>query len=156
MEHTRAAVTEDAAAIAELMTMLAAELQPTRGGDLWFRRERREPFGIERCLALIARTDAHVAVGTVDGVVVGFGVVELEVLRDATTLGRVTELFVDPGARAVGVGEVLMEALLGFCSEHGCGGVDARVLPGHRAAKNFFEGSGFTARAIVMHRTLEP
>jgi len=28
---------------------------------------------------------------------------------------------------------------------------DARVSPGHRAAKNFFEAHGFSARLIVMH-----
>ncbi len=33
-------------------------------------------------------------------------------------------------------------------------GVDTLALPGHRAAKNFFEESGFTARALVMHRAL--
>ena len=36
-------------------------------------------------------------------------------------------------------------------TEHDCVGIDALVLPGHRAAKNFFEESGFTARALVMH-----
>jgi hypothetical protein len=28
---------------------------------------------------------------------------------------------------------------------------DARVSPGHRLAKNFFESNGFSARLIVMH-----
>ncbi len=28
---------------------------------------------------------------------------------------------------------------------------DARVSPGHRHAKNFFESNGFSARLIVMH-----
>ena len=37
----------------------------------------------------------------------------------------------------------------------GCVGVDSFALPGHRAAKNFFEESGFTARAIVMHHALD-
>ncbi len=58
----------------------------------------------------------------------------------------------EDGARAVGVGESLIECVLAFTAEQRCVGVDALALPGHRAAKNFFEGSGFTARAIVMHR----
>ena len=33
---------------------------------------------------------------------------------------------------------------------------DAMALPGHRATKNFFEAHGFTARALVMHRRLDP
>jgi hypothetical protein len=44
--------------------------------------------------------------------------------------------------------------LVAFCAGRGCVGIDALALPGHRAAKNFFEESGFTARAIVMHRSL--
>jgi hypothetical protein len=31
-------------------------------------------------------------------------------------------------------------------------GIDAFALPGMRETKNFFEGSGFTARLLVMHR----
>ncbi|HKN40337.1 MAG TPA: GNAT family N-acetyltransferase, partial [Acidimicrobiia bacterium] len=72
-----------------------------------------------------------------------------------STLGVVAELFVDAEARAVGVGETILEALVTFCIREGCVGVDAFALPGHRAAKNFFEESGFTARAIVMHHAFE-
>jgi hypothetical protein len=36
----------------------------------------------------------------------------------------------------------------------GIGYFDAHVAPGHRLAKNFFESHGFSARRIVMHRTL--
>jgi hypothetical protein len=48
----------------------------------------------------------------------------------------------------------MAEALVAFCTARGCVGIDALALPGHRAAKNFFEESGFTARALVMHRPL--
>ena len=37
----------------------------------------------------------------------------------------------------------------------GASAVDAFALPGHRAAKNFFETAGFTARALVMHHEFE-
>jgi GNAT superfamily N-acetyltransferase len=67
----------------------------------------------------------------------------------------VSERFVDAEARAVGVGEAMLEALVAYCTREGCVGVDAFALPGHRAAKNFFEESGFTARAIVMHHVLD-
>lgn len=43
--------------------------------------------------------------------------------------------------------------LLEFCRAQGCTGVGAVVLPGHRATKNFFEGHGFSARALTMHHT---
>jgi GNAT superfamily N-acetyltransferase len=59
---------------------------------------------------------------------------------------------VEPEARGVSVGETMKDMLVAFCDERGCIGIDALALPGHRAAKNFFETAGFTARAIVMHR----
>ncbi len=43
------------------------------------------------------------------------------------------------------VGEGLLEQLVAWCREQGCVGIDAFALPGHRAAKNFFETAGFTA-----------
>ena len=67
----------------------------------------------------------------------------------------VEDLFVLDEARSVGLGETLMDALLDWCRARGCRGVDAVALPGHRATKNFFEESGFTARLIVMYRSLE-
>ena len=65
---------------------------------------------------------------------------------------EVRRLYVEEGARSVGVGEAMIAELVAFASRAGCIGVDALALPGARAAKNFFEESGFTARIIVMHR----
>ena len=65
------------------------------------------------------------------------------------------ELFVEREARAVGVGESIVELLVAFCTDAGCIGIDAAALPGARQAKNFFERSGFTARALVMHHNAE-
>lgn len=151
MEHARPADADDIAEIERLAQLLVDELEPTRGGSIWARRERREAPYAATYTALLERDDALVVVGTVHDVVVGFGVVLLETLRDGGVLGVITDLFVDPGARSVGVGEAMVGAIVGFCSDHDCVGIDALVLPGHRAAKNFFEESGFTARALVMH-----
>ncbi len=85
---------------------------------------------------------------------VGYAVAGLETLRSGEVLGVVTDLFVEPEARAVGVGEELIEHLLGWCRTHGCIGVDAMALPGNRDTKNFFETFGFTARALIVHRRL--
>ena len=60
----------------------------------------------------------------------------------------------EPEGREVGVGETLVGAVLAWCREHGCEGVDATALPGHRAAKNFFEEQGFVARSLTMYRGL--
>lgn len=156
MEDARAARAEDLAEIAFLAQLLLDELAPTRGGALWARRERRDGPYEDAYGALLTRDDTFVVVGTVHDVVVGFGVVQLETLRDGGLLGVITDLFVHPEARSVGVGEAMVGRLVAHCTEHDCIGIDALVLPGHRAAKNFFEESGFTARALVMHHKPAP
>jgi len=155
MEGSRPATAEDLPRIAELAELVRYELVPMKGGALWSAREAvAEPFE-DTYGALIDHDDALVVVGTVDETVVGFGVVTLERLRTGETLGVISDLFVEPGARAVGVGEAMADDLVAFCAARGCTGIDALALPGHRTAKNFFEGSGFTARALVMHRALD-
>jgi hypothetical protein len=54
----------------------------------------------------------------------------------------------------VGIGEAIVEVMGERFGAAGCRGIDVIALPGHRAAKNFFEEQGFTARALVMHREL--
>ena len=155
MEAVRAATPEDLPAIVGLVEALRAELTPMRGGRIWAVRDARPGPPGEAYGALFADAATRVVVGTIDDVVIGFGVASVEPLADGGRLGVVSELFVDEEARAVGVGEAMLEALVAYCTREGCVGVDAFALPGHRAAKNFFEESGFTARAIVMHHVLD-
>jgi ribosomal protein S18 acetylase RimI-like enzyme len=154
-EAVRAATAEDLPAIVGLAESLRAELTPMRGGRIWAVREARRGSLEEVYGALLSDPATCVVVGTLDDVVIGFGVVTIEELADGGKLGVVTELFVDAEARAVGVGETMLEPLVAFCTREGCVGVDAFALPGHRATKNFFEESGFTARAIVMHHAFD-
>jgi GNAT superfamily N-acetyltransferase len=93
-------------------------------------------------------------VGTIDGVTIGYGIVRVEHLRDGGRLGVIDDLFVLPGARAIGVGEAMMDELLAFCEDRGCLGIDSIALPGNRHTKNFFETFGLVARAILVHRPL--
>lgn len=146
MDAARSARAADRERIDELRALFFTELRAYRGGDLWVR---------ERMSA--ARPDESGAfVGTLDDVVVGYGIVEVLELRDGGRVGKVTELFVEPEAREVGVGEALVGVLVDWCRDHRCDGIDATALPGHRAAKNFFEEQGFVARSLTMYRGLEP
>ncbi len=154
MDSARPAEPADLPTILDLARELAAELTPMRGGSIWSRYEVRPAVDRAAYAALLADPDAHVVVGEVDRVTVGYGVATAEPLHDGARLGVVPELFVTPEARAVGVGEQVLLQLVAWCEARGCVGVDALALPGHRAAKNFFEQSGFSARAIVMHRDL--
>lgn len=126
-----------------------------RGGALWARSEAREALTTASLTDLLANPDARVFVGTIDNSVVGFAVVEFDTLRDGSVLGRLGEIYVHPDARSVGVGESLVGDVEAVCRERGCTGIDALALPGQRATKNFFEGAGFTARSLLMHRSLE-
>jgi GNAT superfamily N-acetyltransferase len=155
VEGSRPATADDLPRVVELARLLRHELSPMKGGALWSNREARgEPLD-DSYAELLDRDDALVVVGTVDETVIGFGVVTLERLRTGDTLGIISDLFVEPDARAVGVGESMADELVAFCITRGCIGIDTLALPGHRAAKNFFEESGFTARALVMHRVLD-
>jgi len=141
--------------VVELAELMRAELGAMRGGPLWLERDAW-PEPLENAYtALVARDDALVLVGAIDDAVLAFAVVVVEELRSGARLGVITDLFVESEAREVGVGEVLVDALVDHCRAAGCLGVDAAALPGHRAAKNFFETHGFTARALTMHKHLE-
>lgn len=154
MEAARAATSEDLPAILDLANALRGELRDQRGGALWAAREA-SPEPLDASLrALLDRTDAGVFVGTIHDAVIGFATVEIEELREGGRLGVVGDLFVDPEARAVGVGEALADLIVAYCKQAQCIGIDAFALPGARAAKNFFERNGFTARALIMHKKL--
>jgi GNAT superfamily N-acetyltransferase len=154
VEASRPAVEADLDRLAELARAAVEELSAERGGAVWRRREaRREP--LESSLRAALDDDRQLVVsGTIDGVVVGYGIVRLEALDDGGALAIVDDLYVEPGARGVGVGEVIMDTLVAWAEEQGCIGIESLALPGARHTKNFFERFGLVARAIVVHRTL--
>jgi GNAT superfamily N-acetyltransferase len=155
LEAARRATVDDIDALLDLAAELREELVPMRGGSLWSRTAAYpEPLGAT-FRALLDRDDACLLVGTIDDVIVGFGAGNIAVLRDGTRLGEIVELFVTPEARAVSVGEGILGELVDWYRAEGCVGVDAFALPGHRAAKNFFETAGFTARALLMYHELK-
>lgn len=154
MEHARTATRDDVGRLVELARELRSELGSYRGGALWATRDvMGEPLD-EAFETIVEKTEETVVVGTIDDVVVGYGIVAVEALRDGSRLGVISELFVEPGARGVGVGEAVANRIVDDCRAAGCSGVDVVALPGHRATKNFFEERGFTARAIVMHHEI--
>lgn len=154
LEAARPATEADLERLAELAERVAGELGDQRGGALWAVREAHASPPSQRFEWLLDDPGSLVVAGTFDDVVVGFAAAELEALRDGTTLALLRTIYVEPLARGVGVGEALMDAVLAWCEAQGCRGVDSLVLPGNRAAKNFFERFGLVARAIVVHRSL--
>ncbi len=121
---------------------------------MWARTAARRP-PYETQLEAEIGSDAHrVLAGTLDDATVAYACARLDELADGSRIGVVTDLYVEPEARSVGLGELLMNDLVDWCRAAGCTGVDSLALPGDRATKNFFESFGLVARAIVVHRSL--
>ena len=121
MEASRPAEPDDVPRVAELARALRAELRTMRGGAVWAEREAlAEPLD-DAYAALLDRDDACVVVGTIDDVVVGFAAVVVDVLHDGARLGIVTDLFVEEGARSIGVVSDRLQLL----------GVDRRAATRH-------------------------
>jgi GNAT superfamily N-acetyltransferase len=95
----------------------------------------------------------RVTVGTFDDAVVGLGAGTL-VDSGVGQLGRIRCCYVEPGARAVGVGQGIVDDLVGWFAAQGCTGVDAIALPGDRSSKQLLESAGFKARLLILHRSL--
>lgn len=157
MEVTaRTATSTDVDVVADLATLAIEELTPHRGGALW-RRESARPIPTTPSIeADLADPEVHVVVGTIDDVPVGYAVVRRVALLDQSHLARISDLYTLEGARGVGVGEAMMDDVVEWSRSEGCTGVDSVALPGDRHTKNFFESFGLVARAIVVHRSLDP
>lgn len=155
MESVVAASSADVADLVLLMGRQREAVAGQRGGELWRRRDSEQPPFEGSVTRSLSDPDRHVFVGRYDGVAVGYGAMRIETLHDGGKLAVVEELFVDPEARGVGVGEAIMVACMAAARERGCAGIDALALPGDRASKNFFERFGLVARAIVVHRPLD-
>lgn len=157
MEAVRAATVSDTPRLEELLDELLASLTAQRGGSLLIedgaRRGRTDP-NPDRFGALLADPSALVLVGTLDGVVTAFATCRLSSDGAARARGSLDACFVEPGARGVGLGRLLLDASVSWLEEQGCGGVDGVALPGDRQAKNFYESGGFKARMLTMHREL--
>lgn len=151
----RPAVASDVDILAALARTAIDELRPLRGGAVWALLDARtEPIDDGFAAEIDAETHA-VTVGTIDDTVVGYAAAHDEPLHDGSTIARITDLYVMPDARGVGVGEQLLLAIEAWASARGHTALDSLALPGDRNTKNFFESFGLVARAIEVHRAID-
>jgi GNAT superfamily N-acetyltransferase len=147
MEGARPATAEDVPVIDALFRAATAEVRTERGGELWARQRDRDS-------GFVWPDGGLVLAGTIHDVVVGYGVVRVDHLVDGGDLAVIDDIYVEPEAREVGVGEALLTACIDWARHRGCVGIDSLALPGMRQTKNFFEAAGLVARAIVVHKRL--
>jgi GNAT superfamily N-acetyltransferase len=156
VEAARAATPADLPAVAELAAELRRANADQRGGPLWTVYEALPGPSAADLEGRLADPTQATLVGTLDDVVLAYGLAHLTTVRDGRTLAIIDELLVTEPARAVGLGATVLAALVAWAADHGALGIDATALPGDRTAKNFFESAGFTARRLVMHSSLSP
>jgi len=154
MEAVRAATGVDAPRLLEMAHDLVEAVTAQRGGSLLIDPDQRRPSP-GRLDDLLADESALVVVGTLDGVTTGFGVCHVEEAGADGARGVLDACYVEPGARGVGLGRLLLDTTASWLAARGCRGVDGVALPGDREAKNFFESAGFKARLLTMYRELD-
>jgi GNAT superfamily N-acetyltransferase len=149
VELARPARQADHAACRELLAGLLTAARSMRGGPALI--GQRTPGEI-----LARWTDARSAVllvGEYHGAVVGLGGAAMTAAEGPNgPVARIECCFVQAEARGVGVGTALMDALVEWCGQMGCGDIDALALPGDRAMKQRLEAAGFTARLLTLSR----
>lgn len=158
MEGARLATIGDLSRLEALIAEARTELANSRGGELWLRGEGVGKLTSDWLAADVRASaddsDRLIVVGTTEEVVVGFASAKIAAFDDGARFAEIDALYVEPDAREIGVGEALMDLIVAWARKRHCEGIDATVMPGNRAGKNFFERFGLVARAIVVHRRL--
>lgn len=152
--EVRVALHDDLEDLVRLDGLARAHLQPLRGGEMYLLHTARPEPAEPSLRADLDDVDRLVLIGTLGSVAVGYAVASVHPLADGTCAADVSELYVEPEARGVGIGHQLMTRLVQWATDRGCVGIDARAMPGDRNTKNFFESFGLVARAITVHRDL--
>ena len=153
-EAARPATSTDIDDIVVLAAALRAQMSAERGGPLWAAHDALPIATPELLTARLEAAGLATMVGTLDGAVLAYGFAHSESIGATGLIGVIDELFVLEPARAVGLGETLLRALVDWCTAAGIThGIDATALPGDRLAKNFFESAGFKARRLIMHKS---
>jgi GNAT superfamily N-acetyltransferase len=142
----RPATLADLATLQRLADLARAERLTERGGAPLEELEPRPALDADR---VESATDL-VLVGEWGGVTFGFAHASL----GPGTIATLHDLYVEPPARGVGIGEALMDAVLEWAIANHRSAIDSVVLPGNREGKNFFERYGLVTRALRVYRRL--
>lgn len=149
----RPATVDDLDAVQALVSLAAAEARPQRGGELLV------DFDFEGVLDVDISADddddaVATFVGVLDDAVVGYLVLRRQD-TNGVTVAMVEQLFVHSETRSVGVGATLLNCAGVRAREWSAMRLESHVLPGNRAAKNFFERMGLVTRKMRVSAPIE-
>lgn len=148
----RSATRADVETLSGLYRLLEAEQAALK--PMWPLADGLDEPVAESFRSTMEDDDSVLLMGELDDVSLGFLWARIEPLlsqAEGRRVGVVRLVFTEAEARGVGIGSTMLAAAMAELSARGIDLFDARVSPGHRNAKNFFEAHGFSARLIVMH-----
>ena len=151
---TREATEHDLDRTATIDAAAFVGLRDERGGRWLLDHDSDQASATERHQAALAAAERCLVVGCIDDVVVGYAVASLSATVDGQ-LCMIDELVVHPEARAIGVGSAMLERVHAWAVENDCQAIESFVLPGNRAAKNFFERVGMKTRKMRVSADIE-
>jgi ribosomal protein S18 acetylase RimI-like enzyme len=137
----------DVTVTAALGALAMTAVRDERGGRWHLDHDIDQISPTDKHQAAVAAHDEHLVLGCIDGVVVGYGLAYLS----PTTTGQlcmINEIVVHPEAQAIGVGSAVLAEVRAWAIEESCQAIESQVLPGNRAAKNFFERVGMKTRKM--------
>ena len=156
MEDVRPATGDDLGRLVELVTAFWSVAGDRRGAAVV---HPGDPGGAlpgtthDDVAHYLSTPDRVALVASLDGWVAGAALCRVDT-ADGGRRGVLDACFVEPGAREVGLGRLLLETAVDWFRDQRCDGVDGSALPGDRGAKQFYESAGFKARLLVMHLPL--
>ena len=155
MEAAREATAADLPALATLARMARVDSLPKRGGEVLDRLDEYRNDLAGRLVEAHEDPEVVLAAGTIDAVPVAYAIMRVTCVADGRMHAVVEELFVEPEARAVGVGEAILAMLISVAVERGAVGIESLALPWDRATKTFFETQGMVGRGLLVRRWLD-
>jgi GNAT superfamily N-acetyltransferase len=150
----RPATSAECALTAALADQATVTVRDERGGRWHLDHDVVGVSPHEGHASAVQDVNRQVAVGCIDGTVVGYGLAYLSPTADGQ-LCMIDELVVHPQAQAIGVGSEILAEVRRWAVMNGCQAIESQVLPGNRAAKNFFERVGMKTRKMRVSADLD-
>jgi ribosomal protein S18 acetylase RimI-like enzyme len=150
----RPATSAECTLTAALADQAMVTVRDERGGRWHLDHDADAVSPHERHSSAVQDVNQHVVVGCIDGAVVGYGLAYLSPTIDGQ-LCMIDELIVHPQAQAIGVGSEILAEVRRWALANDCQAIESQVLPGNRAAKNFFERVGMKTRKMRVSADLD-